>query len=935
MENTPHPFRDYLRSYVKNIRETFRHPAALLPTVIITVVWIVLGFLKKGMKESAVMSALNFLTFAQGGIFGGVAGAIGGIVGKILVATLINCLVLPLFIKGAKPMDRFKSGFKDFGKSFAFSSAGALSSFLGGMAIALLIYSFLNITQRWQEGLVGIAAAVLLIRSIGQKSGFVLSFLLGFFKQRSGKEVPSKEGIIRFLSGMALGFTAGTGMNLLGLRWAILIALIAGALAILLSLFGKKQRAAATLTCIALLAFVPLRADSPAPQSQADLERASREYADELTPLATDINNAIKDLQAAQARGDEEASDAAERRLEAAQQRYHDTLHERARHLGSGGGSSAGKDGGLAPQDRGATTIPSAAYDDEDEGDGDSGEENAGKKAKEPKEPNPALEDFFYHAGEVPTHGWTDEWDHTHDKGAIGLMDGIAGIGAATAAAGAAAGGAGGAAGGAGGPDFPTESEGLDWDVEERKEEEYENYYYEGEEEETEGGDDDGEYEAEETEEAEESEEAEEPEEEGEEPEEEEAEEESEEGEEEEPEEEEEENEEAEDAKGEEADEEETEEEEQEEPEEEPEEEPAEESEAPEQAPEEEEPEEQAQEEEEVEEDDYDYEAERAARAKEQEEINKRYASDHQKDWETFSTTSDEERITKEAEEAMREEEKLEMYRQILKEEEEREENVKHYADKYGVKMTDEEGNERDIWDIEHDTRRASLANKNRGIYQDALDIQHIASEVELECSEKIAELEFTQKVSEGTVNVVAEYVPAVKKIKDVRDLVKETAVGGMEAYCEGRSIGKGMIAGTAKGTFSIIQNHSSDIADSGGLKGVTKFAYTGTVNVLSEMNKELVDGIAKGKDFDETMESVQNAIVKKTGEHLVNSGLGALGVSDENANVATELIMRGHDEIKFGKGDDAKTLSETVTSKINDAKNGTLANIRYYTGLY
>ena len=144
MDNKPQPFRDYLKSYFKNIGQMFKHPLALLPTILITGVWILLGFLKKGMKESAIMAALNFLTFAQGGIFGGVVGAIGGIVGKILVATLVNCLVLPLFVKGAKPMARFKSGFKSFGRSFAFSSAGALSSFVGGMALALLIYSFLH-----------------------------------------------------------------------------------------------------------------------------------------------------------------------------------------------------------------------------------------------------------------------------------------------------------------------------------------------------------------------------------------------------------------------------------------------------------------------------------------------------------------------------------------------------------------------------------------------------------------------------------------------------------------------------------------------------------------------------------------------------------------------------------------------------------------------
>ena len=104
MEQTPQTFGEYLKSYFRNFKEIARHPAVLLPTVIITGIWILLGFLKKGMKESAIMSVLNFLTFAQGGIFGGVVGAIGGVVGKILVASLINALVLPLFVKGAKPM---------------------------------------------------------------------------------------------------------------------------------------------------------------------------------------------------------------------------------------------------------------------------------------------------------------------------------------------------------------------------------------------------------------------------------------------------------------------------------------------------------------------------------------------------------------------------------------------------------------------------------------------------------------------------------------------------------------------------------------------------------------------------------------------------------------------------------------------------------------
>ncbi|NLZ20234.1 MAG: hypothetical protein GXY24_08275 [Bacteroidales bacterium] len=715
MENTPQSFGEYLKSYFKNYGQLLKNPLALLPTILITGVWILLGFLKKGMNESPVMAVLNFLTFAQGGIFGGVVGAIGGIVGKILVASLVNCLVLPLFVKGAKPMAGFKSGFKRFGKSFAFSSAGALSSFIGGMALALFLYSFLNITQRWQEGLVGIAAAVLLIRSIGRKSGFVLSFLLGFLKQRSGKGVPSKEGIIRFLSGMTLGFTAGTGMNLLGLRWAILIALVAGALAFLLFLLGKSQRAAAPLTCIALLAFVPLRADS-------------------------ELQDAIM--------------------------RYGNFMQE---------------------------------------------------------ESDLAFEDFIFHTSLVPTHGWTDEWDHTHDKGAIGLIDGIAGAAAAGAAAGAAAAGA---AGGAGGPDFPVESEGFDWDTEERKEEEYDD---DGEEEETESGDGDEGYE------------------------------------------------------------------------------------------------------EEVEEDDYDYEAERIQREKEQEEINKRYGQAHQADWEKFSTTSDEERITKEAEEAMREEEKLEEYRQMLKEEEQRQENVKKIAEEYGVEVTDEEGNEREIWDIEHDTKKAILTERNKGIYQDSLDIQHITAEVELECSEKIAECELVDKVADGTVNVLAEVVPGGKKVKDARDLLKAPLVGASEAYAEGRSVIRGGAGGFAEGVVTVAQNHLEDVTKGEGVTGITKMLYEDTANVHLEGGKKLLNDMISGKfgeDPDKSFENAQNAMVKKG----LEIGVGKMTGGN---NIATELIMRGHDEIMIGEGDDAKTISDTVADTVNKAKNETLASVLYHTGNY
>ena len=87
-------------SYFSRLKQTLKHPIVLLPTLIITLIWILLGFLQSRYKDSQALSYLNFFTFAQGGLFGGVAGAVGGIVGKILIASLLNALLMPLFIKG-------------------------------------------------------------------------------------------------------------------------------------------------------------------------------------------------------------------------------------------------------------------------------------------------------------------------------------------------------------------------------------------------------------------------------------------------------------------------------------------------------------------------------------------------------------------------------------------------------------------------------------------------------------------------------------------------------------------------------------------------------------------------------------------------------------------------------------------------------------------
>ena len=83
-------FGAYLKAYFKQCLEVLKHPKMLLPTAILAVVWIGLGILQNKVERNLPLSILNFLTFAQGGLYGGVLGALGGILGKIVVAAFVN-----------------------------------------------------------------------------------------------------------------------------------------------------------------------------------------------------------------------------------------------------------------------------------------------------------------------------------------------------------------------------------------------------------------------------------------------------------------------------------------------------------------------------------------------------------------------------------------------------------------------------------------------------------------------------------------------------------------------------------------------------------------------------------------------------------------------------------------------------------------------------
>ncbi len=1007
-------------SYFQKLKYVIKHPLVLLPTLIITIIWIVLGIIQSRYKETQALSWMNFFTFAQGGLFGGVAGAVGGIVGKILIASILTALLTPLFIKGSQPFAGFGKGIKGFFNSFAFSSFSAVAVFMLGMAIALLVYSFLNITQRWQESLVGIAGAVVLIKNIGQRGGLLFSGLFGLLKKIS-KNAPSQTGVIRFLSGMSVGFLAGTGLNFMNFKWALLIAICALILSLIFFILKSTSRTAVAGAFIVALLVIPLYAQNLKKETDELRNAAKRleQTEDAVKDFKIDPNfnaeefgakmqNLQSKLEDAQRRGDKKEikricnemgamyTKATGRTMDFYKM-YTDYYKEHP---------LDNSDNMQKEEKKKEESVSSDDYQEPTgrksgrKSSGTKSGRKSGKKDSSDREENDSYSHYDAEENDFTdsaiTGGWADEDSYNDDEGEMTALDVASGVLGAAGAAGAAAGGAGGAGGAGlggfdgwdgpdtGGEDFPEDSEDFDSEAEEREEEEEDEN---PEEDETEGDgegneevDEDGEESeeeiAEEEEETEETEEEESEEEESEEePEEENPEEEEEPGEEvpeeteEESEEETEEGEEEEETEEEEPEEEESEdeeepEEEEEEPEEEPDEEPEEESgdvtsseqepaENKEEAEKTEETEtEQAEKTEDTKEaeevDDYNYEAERAARQAEQDAINKKYQEAFDKDFEKFSKTSDEERINKEVEKEMKEQEKSEAERA-------REQRILDTAEKYGVKTKDEEGKQRDIDDIKKDNQKAIKRFVNKEVYKNELAIQKIYSDVELECSEKIASAELVDNVAEGTVNILGECTgPAGRQVKNWHNFTKATLLGAEEAYLDGRNVVVGTIGGMAEGALTVAQNEMGDAMKGMGGGPIKQTVATATGTVWFEGTKTVIHDLSRGKDLETSIEHAQESMVKKTGEvamglivgGITDYGTGVVGknyggkmsvnsvfnmykIANATKAASTEIYSRAHDNMTVG----GENMSHHITSDFNDWKNSKVEQM--YTNYY
>ena len=253
-------FGAFLKQYLKQSLQVFKHPKQLLPTAILTVVWMVLGILQIKVKENLPMQVLNFITYAQGGLYGGVVSAIGGILGKVVVAAFVNALIVPLF-QGKMPFKGAGNGVKDLFKSISLKSRSAVAPLLKGFGAALLLYGLSNISGRPENTMAGIMAAVSLVLAMGKKNGFLWNFAFSYANSVTKGKAPDYQNVLRALTGMTLGFALGVGLNAAGIGLVGIIGIVALVLGWILGMGTKKEAVVSALLVILTLV--------PAPEAEA------------------------------------------------------------------------------------------------------------------------------------------------------------------------------------------------------------------------------------------------------------------------------------------------------------------------------------------------------------------------------------------------------------------------------------------------------------------------------------------------------------------------------------------------------------------------------------------------------------------------------------------------------------------------------------------
>ena len=230
----------FIAMLINEVKGLLRNPKKLLPTIILSIVWMLFSIMSAMGANIPILRFLYTLTYSNGGMFGGFFGAVGGIFGKAVFATVVNTLVLSLVAKKNPFANAVKSVKGIFGKA-AFSGLSAISPFLIGAGSGLVLYWLFNITSSPVNCAVAVVGAVGAFSAIGKKNGIITSLVYTVTGKLTKGKFPSQVTVNRTITGFSAGFALGLPLTFVRFGWLLfLIGAIILAAGIAFAVLGKK-----------------------------------------------------------------------------------------------------------------------------------------------------------------------------------------------------------------------------------------------------------------------------------------------------------------------------------------------------------------------------------------------------------------------------------------------------------------------------------------------------------------------------------------------------------------------------------------------------------------------------------------------------------------------------------------------------------------------
>lgn len=241
--------------FLNEIKDLLRHPLKLLPTIILSVIWMLFSMLSNFGVNIPILRFFYMLTYSNSGMFGGFFGAVGGIFGKAVFATVVNTIVLSLVAKKNPFANAMKSLKGIFGKA-AFSGLSSIAPFLIGAGSGLLLYWLFNITSSTVNCAVAVVGAVGAFSAIGKKNGIITSLIFTVTGKLTKGRFPSQVIVNRLITGFSAGFALSLPLTFVRFGWLLfLVGAVILATGIVFATVGKKgmKKMAATAALFVMI----------------------------------------------------------------------------------------------------------------------------------------------------------------------------------------------------------------------------------------------------------------------------------------------------------------------------------------------------------------------------------------------------------------------------------------------------------------------------------------------------------------------------------------------------------------------------------------------------------------------------------------------------------------------------------------------------------